>query len=475
MHRTAGVWGLTALVVGFAFLLIWFVGLALRELGLSDGTAMGVMAFTGILVQPRYSITRPMIFGAMLLSASIWLALRWWRLRDRSVLWFVPLVAVWLPIHPTASVGTFLVAGLVGAALISRAPRRDVLHAGLALAGCVALFALTPAGRGHIRTTLGVALGHAPMALALTIEWQRTRLGDPKLWIPLGLLLAALGSAAVERKGRLIPAGLALLGALLASRYLRNLYEALLLCAPLFGQLLQVTADYLRRKGFKLGASLLPVVLGLGLPGLYLRLVPAQAFNAAFGVGFDLGLFPQDTLATLEKLPAGRLIHDCTFGGYLIWKNIPVYCDGRTVALYDNRRVTELWLPLYLGERGLEVIGDRYDIRYGLARHDTDFERGMMKSTKWIPLHYDRSTSLFVREKYAAGIPLLGDLRFVDDDAWMKRWYEPVLADPVRRAALKAAVLRSFQLTADSPTLLQIVTFLKERDPALAAEIRSAL
>jgi hypothetical protein len=476
-HRLGGVGALTALAVVCAFLTLLFLGLALRELGLERATIAATVVFTGVLTQTRFSVTRPMIFGAVLLAVSIWLALRWWRLRDRGVLAFVPLTALWLPLHPTVTLGLLVCAGLLVAAAITRAPRRELGLAALALAGCVAVFALTEAGRGHLHTTL--QLGKTPLAIALTVEWQPSRLSEPKLWLPAALLLLALADAARVRKGRLVPAGLALLGALMAARYVRNLYEGLLLAAPLFALFLDSAIAAARRRKLTAVARVLPFVFALGLPGLYLRLAPNQAFNGAFGVGFDLSLFPQDSLSTLRKLPEGRLIHDCTFGGYLMWERIPVYCDGRTVALYDQGRITELWLPLYLGERALEIISDRYDIRYGLARRDTDFERGMMKSEKWIPLHFDRSTSLFIRKARLADLPsdlpALDDLRYVADAAWMKAWYDRVLADPARRAALERAILRSFQLTPDSPTLLGIVTYLKDADPGYTAQIRAKL
>ncbi|HEY2748099.1 MAG TPA: hypothetical protein VGL86_25925, partial [Polyangia bacterium] len=230
----------------------------------------------------------------------------------------------------------------------------------------------------------------------------------------------------------------------------------------------------------KLRAAPLLVVLVVGalVPALQLRLAP-DAFNPRFGVGPDDGAVPVETLATLRALPDGRVMNDCTVGGWLIWQRIPVYCDGRTVALYREADVERLFVPLYSDAATIDGVADRFDIHYALARYDSDFQNTLMRAPSWLPVAFDREHALFVRRRFADALPPahvpFAELRWVDDARFIDPWYAAVAADPARAARLEAEVVRAAKLSPTSRTLHAALHHLHETEPALAGRLERAL
>lgn len=477
-----GVAGVGALTALSAFAMLLLLGLALRELELSTVTAASLVACVGVMVQGRYSMARPMTLGAVALCATIYLCTRTWQRRDRVVLVAAPLFVVGSALHPSAILGLVVIAIFAVVAVATRhAAARAFVAATLGALALGACFASS-------RALLPVALAHdrATLALALTTEWAPARLGDRELWIPA---LATLASAAIlatprDRRRALPFIGCAAVGALLASRYARNLYEAILLAAPLVA--LAVERAYLRLRARRLASAPLLVALVLALvAALHLRLAPA-AFNARFGVGPADDAVPRETLDVARALPPGRIMNDCTLGGWLIWQRIPVYCDGRAVALYTPADVERLFLPLYGDAATVDAVADRYDIRYALARFDSDFERTLMRApSSWLPLAYDREHSLFVRRRDAASLPrdlvALDELRFAVDNGdtrgtrWLAAWYRAVAADPARVERLQAEVVAAVARCPTSRTLHAALVYLDRAEPALAERLKSAL
>jgi hypothetical protein len=221
------------------------------------------------------------------------------------------------------------------------------------------------------------------------------------------------------------------------------------------------------------------LVVALVLPALQLRLAPGE-FDLRFGVGPADGAVPVETLALLRRLPAGRVMNDCTLGGWLIWQQVPVYCDGRTVALYRQADIERLFLPLYADVATVDAVADRYDIHYALARFGSAFQDTLMRApASWVPLAYDREDALFVRRRFAAALPPdvlpLDELRFANDARWLDPWYAAVAADPTRAARLEAQAARAVALCPASRTLHATLHYLGGAQPALAERLKRAL
>jgi hypothetical protein len=477
----AGAGGLAALTALAAFVMLWFVGLTLRELDASTPTMAAVVACTGILVQGRYSMARPMTLGAAALCATIYLCTRSWqrvdRSRlDRSVLVAAPLVLVWSALHPSAILGIVVLAVFAIAAVATRHGAARLYIGATLLA--LALAALVPSARA----LFDVAAAHdrATLALALTTEWARPRLGDRELWLPaLGTLAAVATMLASPDRRRALPfVGIAAVGAILASRYTRNLYEAILLAAPVAGLAVERAARRLAAAKLRAAPLLVAVAVGVVVPALHVRLAPAE-FSTRFGVGPAPDAVPRQTLDLLRTLPAGHVMNDCTLGGWLIWQRIPVYCDGRAVALYTQADVERLFLPLYADAATIDAVADRFDIHYALARFDSTFQDTLMTAPSWVPLATDREHALFVRRRYLAELPRdvlpLEQFRFTSDARWLDTWYAAVAADPARAARLEAEVVRAVATCDESRTLHAALHYLAGAQPALADRLKRAL
>ena len=153
---------------------------------------------------------------------------------------------------------------------------------------------------------------------------------------------------------------------------------------------------------------------------------------------------------------------------------MPVYCDGRAIALYTEEDVERLFVPLYSGGAALDAVADHFGVRYALARPDTDFERALMRDATWVPLAFDRESTLFSR-RGAPGTQPLDDLRFVADAAWLDAFYGPRLADAAGRARVGEELARAFTTARDSPTLHAIAVEIGRRSPELRDQLTRAL
>ena len=460
-----------------AFAMLLLLGLTLRGLALSTATVVSVVACVGVMVQGRYSMGRPMTLGAAFLCATIYACTRSWRRQDRAV-WAAPAIVVaWTFAHSTVVLGIAVLATFALAAAVVRhaAWRRFVAAALVTVAAC----ALLPSGRGRFAVAFGVE--HSSLAMALTREWARTTLATRELWLPLaltGIAVLVVVRARDLRREALPYLGCVVLGALVASRFQRNLCEAILLAAPLGAIAVERGRQWLLARKLRAAPLVVVLVVGALVPAIHVRLAP-DAFNPRFGVGPDDGAVPVETLAALRALPDGRVMNDCTVGGWLIWQRIPVYCDGRTVALYREDDVERLFVPLYGNAATLDAVADGYDIHYALARFDSDFQNTLMRAPSWQPVALDREHALFVRRRFAASLPPerapLGELRFVNDAAWLDPYYAAVAADPARTARLRADVVREARRCPTSRTLRASLQYLQRAQPALAAELERAL
>jgi hypothetical protein len=453
------------------------------------------------MVQGRYSMARPMTLGAVALCATIYSCTRTWQraaaIRDRAVFFAVPIVMAWTVVHSTAILGVAVLAIFAGAAALVRhgAARRFAAAALATIAACAAL----PSARGRFAVAFG--LERSSLAIALTREWERTRLGDRELWLPLAgalVAVAVIARARDARRAALPYLGCVALAVAVASRFSRNLYEAILLAAPLCALAVERGHAWLVARALRaplprassprapsprapsLRAPSLLVVLyvGVAVPLAHLRLAPS-AFSTRFGVGPAYDAVPNETLAMLRTLPAGRIMNDCTLGGWLIWQRIPVYCDGRTVALYREADVERLFLPLYGNAAAIDAVADRFDIRYALARFDSDFHDTLMRAPSWLPLAYDREHALFVRRRFAAelgrDVVPLDELRFANDPRWLDRWYAGIVADAARTDRLEREVVRAVALCPTSRTLHAALFYLSHAQTALATRLERTL
>jgi len=492
-QRLAGDPGVTLLASLAAFGALALLGLCLRELRVARGPAGATLLAVALLTQWRWSLARPLTLGALCVAAALYLIARASARRDRSALLLPLLCLAWGPIHPTVVLCAPLACALLLSVMLDRSSGdravrdRAVAGSGLgargpavwALVGVLGTAVVLAAGPGRLWIGQAFAVEGARLATELTIEWRRTSLGDGRVWAAGLLLLGGVAGAAGRWRRQGAWVLLALVGGALLARFVRNAAEAVLLGAPLFGLALERWARACERRGRRLLAASLPLLIAAALFTVQVAPAGRLGFNPRFGLGASVLYRPVQTFEALRALPDGRVMNDCTFGGWLIWQRVPVYCDGRTVTLYREADLERLWRPLYDGEAAVLAAAGRFGARYFLARAQSAFEAAMMRSPRFVPLAYDRESSLFTLREHASALPpealALDELRFVDDPAWMDLWYAAVLDDATRRARLSDAVVAAYHACPDARALVGAIEFLRRVRPAEAAELRRAL
>jgi hypothetical protein len=470
-HYLAGDAGPTLLSVLAVFAALVCLGLALRELGVSRGPALATLAAVALLAQWRWSLARPLTLGAACAAFGLYLVARTWAHEGKSP-WqmaFPLLVLLWSAIHPTVVLGAVEAAVLCIALLMARRPERwTATVAALMSVGALLI------GPGRIWLLHSASIEDAKLATELTIEWRRASITDVRtvaavLWIAIGLV-GALGRVRKHLPFVL----LSLCAGALALRWTRNAAEAVLLAAPLSALAFERVAEICTQRGLALFQVALPALLALSLPIVQIAFGGPRAFSTRFGLGPDVHYRPVQTLDALRALPLGRVMNDCTFGGWLIWNRVPVYCDGRTVTLYRESDVRELWLPLFDGEAAIDQVAKRFEMVYFLARAASPFEAALTRSQAFVPIAYDRESALFARRAHAPD-PLLDDLRWVDDQAWMDQHYRAVIADARRRDRLRQAIARTWKSAPDALALIGVIEHMRRAHPDEAQAIRALL
>ncbi|MGF6313500.1 hypothetical protein ABIB82_007616 [Bradyrhizobium sp. i1.8.4] len=91
----------------------------------------------------------------------------------------------------------------------------------------------------------------------------------------------------------------------------------------------------------------------------------------------------------------GNIYNSYNFGGYLIFRELPTFIDGRNV--FDAGFMTENWTIVF--ERPREFIGylDKYRISIGLVAPNSMESQEFRASSDWIGVYSDDISELFVR------------------------------------------------------------------------------
>lgn len=272
--------------------------------------------------------------------------------------WALPLLLLWANLHGSAIVGIGLIGPAVLEALLQAGSRREwpriilrwLPFSILALAvACV-----TPYGPHSLLMPLKmIDLGGS---LNRVVEWRPQDFGH------LGAfeLLLLLGIFALSR-GVTLPLvrALVLLGLLHFALAHTRMVDLLAMLAPLY--LAQPLARQLGAADDTQAGS--PTLArGIGLAAIAVVIL-ATAFVAVRRVSPDPHNTPAAAIAAADLAHAGPVLNDYDFGGYLIFKGIPTFIDGRDevygakfMAQY-NRDISLADLPGFLH------LLDRYHIR----------------------------------------------------------------------------------------------------------------
>ena len=256
--------------------------------------------------------------------------------------WLLPVMALWANVHGGFIVGLALAAGLAIEAIVEgpRGERRTLARSWtFFLLAAVGASCLTPYGWGPLLLTLkGFVLGNEVKQYVR--EWQPVSLVSAPITLIFVLLMmfAALLAGAKIRLPRLVLV-IAITGIMFSAiRYAGpyNLVLPLLLATPLCAQfpILRLTRQIESQPQFFV---LLAKAARRTLYPLYAAIVLIPFVVGAFGKAVTPD--PQITPAAavdyiVDHNDGGKVYNSFNFGGYLIFRKVPTFVDGRTDQLF---------------------------------------------------------------------------------------------------------------------------------------------
>jgi hypothetical protein len=302
----------------------------------------------------------------------------------------LPLIALWANLHGGFIFGLVLVAAFAIDAAWNAEPsqRRPLALRWIAFGlGALAACCVTPYGWGSILAARKILdLGEL---LHLIYEWMPadfSRLG------PFELSILALIAGALYRGVKLSPPRIALVLGLLhmALSHFRNLeIFALLLPIVVLGPVSSQLALQACRSARMTAASAVMLVGMLG--------VSTWALAASHGYSPPENQSPAAAVDVLKQRNPRRVLNDLPFGGYLIWRQVPVFIDGRA-ELYGEQFEMAYYRALQLKDVNqlLDLLKD-HEIDAVLLTPATPAASLLDHLGGWQKVYADESAVLHVR------------------------------------------------------------------------------
>jgi hypothetical protein len=392
-----GVATLAAAIVALTYVLLFLALARSFRLAVALGVATLAWAFS-----MGHFIARPQIFADPLIV--VWIAGLASAVdrRAQPSFWLLPVMTLWANLHGSFTIGLALAAALaaegVFAAAVDARPK-IARHWAIFLLAALACACVTPYGYQPLLMTLHVFVGNE--ALQYVWEWRpRTleALGVDELTL-FGLLFLALRQGVKLPSMRLLLL-IALLYLMLAHVRFAALFAItapLLLAAPLAEQF-----AFLRPRSLAPSAPFQPLAriggpLVCSLAGLIF--LSATAF-CAYGpnVGPKADITPAGAVDFLvrERL-AGKIYNDYNFGGYLIFRGVPTFVDGRSDQLFVGGFLTKLHGAT--DRHSLDFAGylQDYGVSVALVAPDRLETQALARSAGWDRVYSDGVSEVFRR------------------------------------------------------------------------------
>jgi hypothetical protein len=385
MYLVESAGGLGAVVFGKALLLAAVCGLtgwmARRRSGSWLWGVTAAMAAASLAVE--FAHDRPSILSYLFTASFMAI------FESRRRFWLVPVLAlVWANCHGGFFLGWVVCGAYAAGALAERA--RDSRRVLAASATAVLVSGLNPNGFGVVATLLDYRRSTLTSTL---LEWSRADLWGPPYSFDLLLYGAALVLAANWRRVRL--SDWLLFAAFAAASLMAFRNEMLIgLLAPV------LIADYfpLKRQLPRLAAPAVTVLLAAVL-----------VWGTVRGRFFQLRAadwrFPAGAASFLaDRHIAAPLFNTYEYGGYLIWRGLPVFIDGRALSekVFENYRQV---LGAPPGDPGRRAVLERYDIG-AVVMNAFEYVSGTLyplaidlaNSPEWKLVYNDEQALVFLRD-----------------------------------------------------------------------------
>ena len=356
--------------------------------------ALGLTAIIVALISPHF-LARPVIFSYLLLSVWIVLILE---IEDRDE-WaeprgfiLIPIMLLWANVHGSFTFGLAVFYLFLGTALYNAYSKRDLkrLRRLLALVAGVTIAAVvTPNGPFSALRT--VQLMNIP-ALGNIDEWHGPDFQNDRFHlISIVGLFALLAYFGIRLRGpRLLTL---LLVTVLALEHRRGLGLFALVAPLLIVRPLSACAPWLAVQDHELD----PVTRFANKRGLVVAIACAVVvattaiamWTSASRIEPPARLVPEKAISAATR--AGfkdNVLNSYEFGGYLIFKGIPTFIDGR-FELYGNQFLQRYFATMALtNSKEAAQFLKQYDVHWALLRPGEPIAF-MLKADGWVQLYGD--------------------------------------------------------------------------------------
>ncbi len=389
---------------------VWAVFVALLEVILmgnfywaykNTGNVKGsflVAVYCALLAKVSFG-PRTLLFGYAYLL--ILLLVLWrFRTRDEGPLWVLPLLfCAWINTHGSWLLG-LIVFGIYGASGLlegtwgrveatrwSPAQLRSLIKVGVA---SVAALFVNPYGYRLVFYPFDLAF-RQKLNVANVDEWASVNFHDLRGKLVFILLVALLVAALMTRSPlRLEEVGLTVFALYLGLTYIRFVFLAAILLAPILAKQLHFVPAY-RPETDKPALNFLFMAVMVGV--MIWRVPSSSRLEESVGEIFPIkGMMYVRT----HKL-SGRVFNDFTWGGYINWRDpeTKVFIDSRT-DIFEYRGVLKDYLDTISMTNPLGVF-DKYEIRYVFFPTKSMVSYLLNHNSGWKVLFTDEVGTIFER------------------------------------------------------------------------------
>jgi hypothetical protein len=395
-----GVAMITGGAIALAYALL-FLKLA-RTMRLTVAIGVAVVA---LALSVSHLHARTQIFGDGLMVVWVAALVRAVDAKTSPSLMLLPVMTLWANVHGSFVAGLALAVALAAEAVFESPGGERLIVArrwAVFFVAAVGAACLTPYGA---RPLLGafqvIGTNEAKPYLA---EWQAVSFETAPIQVfaVLAFLFLALLYGVKIRFCRLTILLLTATYMLTAIRFifLFNIIAPLLLATPLamqfqFLRLSQqvatqpqffMTMSQLGRRGLYGSYGIIAIIILTGILGGPVNLPRSSQISPKSSVDY---IFAHNL--------HGNIYNEYNFGGYLIFRGLPTFIDGRTDQLFGDGFTTEN--RTIISERPREFIGylNKYRISIGLVAPNSKESQEFRASPDWIGVYSDDISELFVR------------------------------------------------------------------------------
>ncbi len=394
-----------ALIVAFTALIVGTYVVAFRTSRARPLFTAGVVVLAAAAARLA-TAPRPQMFNLFLLALLIWLleSARTGAVSPRRIWLAVPLVLVWANLHSGYLVGVVvLVVYSIGERLEARRPNGRAMaapmvrHLPAVAVASLAAAVVNPSGTALWTYPLDTL--RSPAMRTYIREWGSPDFHSSWFW-PFGLLLivAVVSLAASARKPG-VTQTLLLFGTGVASlQSMRHIPLFAVVAIPIVAEQVEVAWDAgrARRASNDVLGSSRPIAL---LSGVLATVIVALYMSAAIGNNDDAiaAFYPIDAVDTIQnsELADARGYNAYGWGGYLIWRGVPVFIDGRADVYGDE--FMYLYFQAEDAEEDWREPLDQFDVDYVLMPPGSELGVVLTEAPEWTSVYDDGVAEIYVR------------------------------------------------------------------------------